>query len=225
MPLAGCTPAAARVFFMTTRAVHLLPVDAEELPDYPFGADDRLDSHYFMVWERRRWLNSDMRLKGTPECRALYFDLTNIAYDQSPVGTLPDDMDVLAKMLFLDPGHFRALCKLDYGPLHKWTRCRCEGGEVRLMHPMVLRSLTEAIARKEDNRARNEAANAAKRLQRLRATVAGYQAELAKNDAAVRWIDEWLMKEGCEYRSAAWIERAMLAWSNHVFDLGRARLS
>ena len=210
---------------MTPRAAHLLPIDAGDLPDYPLGADDRLDSHYFMVWERRRWLNSDMRLKGTPECRALYFDLTNIAYDQSPVGTLPDDMDVLAKMLFLDPGHFRALCKLDYGPLHKWTRCRCEGGEVRLMHPMVLRSLTEAIARKEDNRARNEAANAAKRLQRLRATVAGYQSELAKNDAAVRWIDEWLMKEGCEYRSAAWIERAMLAWSNHVFDLGRARLS
>lgn len=40
-----------------------------------------------MVWERRRWLNSDMRLKGTPECRALYFDLINIAYDNSPIGT------------------------------------------------------------------------------------------------------------------------------------------
>ena len=205
------------------RPQHVQPVSVDDLPDYPLTSDDRLDSHYFMVWERRRWLNSDMRLKGTPECRALYFDLTNIAYDHSPVGTLPDDMDALAKMIFVDASHFKALCALEYGPLHKWTRCLCEGGEMRLMHPMVLKSLTEAVARKEDNRARNEAANTAKRLQRLRITVAGYQADLAKNDAAVRWMDEWLAKEGCTYRGGEWIERAMSAWSNHMFDLGRAR--
>lgn len=206
---------------MNIQAGRLTPVDTGDLPEYPLSADDRLDSHYFMVWERRRWLNSDMRLKGTPESRALYFDLINIAYDQSPVGTLPDDQDVLAKMLFVDPGHFRALCRLDYGPLHKWAHCICEGGEVRLMHPMVLKSLSEAIARKEDNRARNEAANTAKRLQRLRSTIAGYHADLAKNDAAVKWMDEWLVTEGCEYRNATWVERAMQAWSNHMFDLGR----
>ena len=91
-----------------------------------------------------------------------------------------------------------------------------------LMHPMVLRSLTEAMARRQDHRARNDAANSAKRLQRLRITVSGYHADLAKNDAAVRWMDEWLVKEGCEYRSAAWIERSMQAWSNHIFDLGRS---
>ena len=124
-------------------------VSTDDLPEYPLGIEDRLDSHYFMAWERRRWLNSDMRLKGTPECRALYFDLINIAYDQTPVGTVPQDLETLAKLLLVDPGHFRSLCKLDYGPLHKWTPCICEGGEVRLMHPMVLRSLTEALSRKE----------------------------------------------------------------------------
>ena len=131
-------------------------VPADDLPEYPLGIEDRLDSHYFMAWERRRWLNSDMRLKGTPECRALYFDLINIAYDQAPVGTVPQDPDTLAKLLMVDAGHFRSLCKLDYGPLHKWTPCICEGGEVRLMHPMVLRSLTEALSRKEDNRAKHD---------------------------------------------------------------------
>ena len=204
-------------------AVGLQPVSTQELPEYPLGIEDRLDSHYFMAWERRRWLNSDMRLKGTPECRALYFDLINIAYDQTPVGTVPQDLETLAKLLLVDPGHFRSLCKLDYGPLHKWTPCICEGGEVRLMHPMVLRSLTEALSRKEDNRAKHEAANAAKRLQRLRMTVAGYHAELAKNDAAIRWMDEWLVQEGCEYRNASWIEHAMRSWSTHMFDLGQAR--
>lgn len=204
-------------------AAGLQPISTDDLPEYPLGSEDRLDSHYFMAWERRRWLNSDMRLKGTPECRALFFDLINISYDQTPVGTVPQDLETLAKLLLVDPGHFRALCKLDYGPLHKWMPCICEGGELRLMHPMVLRTLTEALSRKEDNRAKHEAANAAKRLQRLRSTVAGYHAELAKNDAAIRWMDEWLVQEGCEYRNATWIERAMQSWSTHMLDLGQAR--
>jgi len=203
-------------------------IDSTDLPEYPLGVDDRLDSHYFMVWERRRWLNSDMRLKATAECRAYYFDLINIAFDQSPVGTLPTDMDLLAKMLFVEASHFRALCRLDFGPLHKWSKCLCEGGEIRLMHPMVLRTLTEAISRKEDNRARNEAANAKKRIQRVRSAVAGYHADLAKNDAAILFMDQWLQEQGCEYRTSHWIERAMQAWSDHMLKLnmrGRETLS
>ena len=194
-------------------------VDSGELPEYPLGSEDRLDSHYFMVWERRRWLNSDMRLKATAECRAYYFDLINISYDQSPIGTLPLDMELLAKLLFVDAAHFRSLCRLDFGPLHKWSQCIVEGGEVRLMHPMVLRTLTEAISRKEDNRARNEAANAKKRIQRLRSVIAGYHAELAKNDAAIRFMDQWLQEQGCEYRTSQWIEHAMAAWSDHMLTL------
>ncbi len=192
----------------------------DDLPEYPFDAQDRLDSHWFMTWERRRWLNSDMRLRATPECRALYFDLINIAYDQSPIGTLPRDLDVLAKMIFVPESHFAALCSLPYGPLHNWMPCLC-GTEVRLMHHFVLQSLQDAVSRRADNRARVEAANTQKRLQRLRGTVAGYDAQLAKNDAAVRYMDAWLADEGCEYRSAHWVERAMQAWSNHMFDLTR----
>lgn len=193
--------------------------DGTDLPFYPFGPEDRLDSHHFVAWERRRWLNSDMRLRATPECRAFYLDLIWIAYDQSPIGTLPDDTAVLARILMVDRDHFEALCRLPFGPLHNWHRCECEGGEVRLFHQMVLRTLTEAISRREDNRAKMEAANNAKRLQRLRGALAGYNADLAKNDSAVLWIDEWLGKQGCGYRSSEWIERAMQAWSNHMLDL------
>lgn len=196
------------------------PVDTHDLQDYPFSYADRLDSHFFMPWERRRWLNSDMRLKGTPECRAFYFDLINIAYDQSPIGTLPDDLDLLAKLVFAPPDHFRTLCRLEYGPLHRWRRCLCDGGEIRLMHPFVTSGLLEAVARKEDNRARTDAANNRKRWQRLRITVAGYHKELAENDAAIRWMDEWLTKQSCGYRGGTWIERAISAWSNHMLDKG-----
>ena len=193
-------------------------VEAAEIDAYPLSRDDRLNSHFFMVWERRRWLNSDMRLKARPESRALYFDLINIAYDQSPVGTLPNDMEVLAKLLMVPEGDFRALCQLEYGPLHKWRLCRC-GDELRLMHPVVLDSLIEAVSRKEDNRAKMEAANTVKRVQRLRTTVAGLQADLAKNDAAVRWMDEWLVKQDVGYRNTSWVEQAMLAWSDHMMDM------
>lgn len=201
-------------------AVHLAAID--ELDEYPLTSDDRLDSHYFMAWERRRWLNCDMRLKGTAECRAYYFDLINISYDQSPIGTLPTDMAVLAKMLFVDRDHFEQLCRLEFGPLHKWRRVGC-AGEIRLMHPMILRTLTEAISRKEDHRARSEAASASKRLLRLRTSLTGYQKELAENDAAVRWIDEWLVKEGCEYRTSSWIERGISRWSDHMLDMTMTR--
>lgn len=201
-------------------AGHLRAVDdMDDLPVYPFTREDRLESHYFMAWERRRWLNSDMRMKGRPECRALYFDLICISFEQSPIGTLPDDMSLLAKLTHSDPGHFEQLCGAAFGPLHKWRRCRCEDEEgVRLYHPVVLRTLNEAVSRKEDNRARMEAANIQKRLQRLRTTVAGFTPDLAKNDAAIRWMDEWLVSEGCEYRNATWIERAMMSWSNHMLD-------
>ena len=204
---------------MNTRAVSL--IELEDLPIYPLDVEDRIDSHFFMAWERRRWLNSDMGLKGTPECRALYFDLINICFDHSPVGTLPTDMGVLAKLVRTERDHFNQLCKMDYGPLHKWQRCRCDD-EVRLFHPFVLKTLNEAIARKAHNRAKNEAANQQKRLMRLRSQVAGYQSDLAKNDAAVLWIDGWLIREGCEYRSSSWIENAMAAWANHMFTLTNA---
>ncbi|MDS9468618.1 hypothetical protein RGQ15_13695 [Paracoccus sp. MBLB3053] len=200
-------------------------VSVGELDEYPLTVEDRLDSHYFVAWERRRWLNSDMRLRGTPECRALFFDLINISYDQAPVGTLPNDPELLAKMLLVDPSHFQQLCRLDYGPLHKWSPVRC-GEEIRLSHPMVLRTLREAISRREDHRARSEAASTKKRLQRLRSCLTGAHASLASNDGAVLWIDGWLHAEGCEYRSMDWIERGINAWMNHSLELNlRARRS
>ncbi|WP_372993865.1 hypothetical protein [Sulfitobacter sp.] len=196
-------------------------VDTSEIEEYPLTRDDRLNSHFFMVWERRRWLNSDMRLKGRAECRALYFDLINIACDQSPVGTIPNDMEVLAKLLMISESELKTLCQLEYGPLHKWRPCRC-GDEVRLMHPVVLDMLIEAVSRKEDNRAKMEAANTVKRVQRLRSTVAGLQTEMSKNDAAVKWMDEWLVKQGVGYRNTSWVEQAMMAWADHRMDLSRA---
>jgi hypothetical protein len=205
---------------MTGRA-SLAPVAADDLPVYPLTIDDRLDSHSWVVWERRRWLNSGMRLRGTPECRALYLDLIWIAFDQSPMGTLPDDDAMLAKILMVELGYFQQLRVLEYGPLHNWTRCLC-GDEVRLMHPVVLATVQEAVSRREDNRARNEAANLKKRLQRLRSNIQTYAPEIAKDDGAVLWIDGWLTDQGCTWRSAEWHQRGLTAWVDHMRRRGMA---
>lgn len=202
---------------MNTVSISPVPVDA--LPEYPIGPSDRLDSHYFVPWERRRWLNSTMRLKGDPVCRAIYLDLIWISYEQSPTGTLPDDTELLAKLSLVDHDQFRRLTAQDYGPLHNWTRCLIpETGEIRLQHPMVTATVTEAITRKEDNRARNEAANRSKRMQRLRAMVGGYDLALSKNDLAIRFMDEWLEKNATGYRTSEQVERAMQAFGNHMLD-------
>lgn len=196
-------------------------VDNSALPEYPLHGSERLESHWFMPWERRRWLNSDMRLKGTPECRALYFDLICISFDHSPVGTLPNDLDLLARILMVDAGHFRALCQLPYGPLHKWEPCRCDG-DVRLMHRVVIDTLVEAVSRKEDNRAKTEAANKSRALQRLRARLSAIDLGLGANDTAVRWIDRWFDENEVIKRDDAQLRRALGAWSDHVRAVERS---
>ncbi|WP_299647961.1 hypothetical protein [uncultured Jannaschia sp.] len=189
-------------------------VETDELPDYPFAHGDRLDSHFFMVWQRRRWLNSEMHLRGGWACQGVFFALINHAFDQSPIGTLPVDMGVLAKLVRCERGEFEAMCAQPYGPLHGWAPCNCDG-EVRLMHRVVLDTLTDGFARREDNRARTEAANSAKRLQRLRIQLTGMEKSLGENDHAVRWIDEWLVDQGCTKRTASWVERGVRAWVQH----------
>jgi hypothetical protein len=202
--------------------VQFSAVDIDDLDEYPLTADDRLDSHFFYPWERRRWLHSDMRLKGSPECRGLYMDLIFISCDHTPVGTLPDDMEILANEVNVDARRFSDLCALPFGPLHRWEKCLCDG-EVRLMHPYVLKTLLKALAGKHDNQARNEAGRRAKRLQRVREHMMGYAPDLGKNDAAVIFIDDWLEKQGVRYRTSEWVERGIGEWSNHMMDLGGGR--
>lgn len=204
---------------MAERAAQIYGIaGGEELPEYPIAKDERLESHYFLTFWRRRWLHSEMRLKATPECRAHYFDAICISHDMSPIGTLPNDLEQLARLLMVEESRLKRLCAEDYGPLYKWAPCLCDG-EVRLYHPVVLESVLASVARKHDNRARNEAANRRQRLRRLRESVAGLHAELAKNDRAIDWMDEWLIGQGVERRGKDWVERAIGAWSQHIFDL------
>lgn len=166
-------------------------VDLDALPEYPISSSVRLDTHDFLTWEFRRFLQSELRWNGTHECKSIWFELTNMAHEQTPVGTLPADFARLARMVQppVDPKTFEVLAALPFGVLHGWERCVCDNGDVRLMHATVTRVVLNALTRKELNAARTDAASTERRLIRLGETLAGLAPAIAMDPAQVRWVD------------------------------------
>jgi len=191
---------------MTALRAITSPVDLDMLPEYPIDPDARLDSHGFIQWEFRRWLSSDMRWNGTHECKSMWFDLVNLSHSETPVGTLPQDMKRLARMVqpVVERDHFETLCGLEFGPLHGWVPCRC-GDVVRLMHPVVTRIVQGAFASRANNAARVQAASLAKRLKRLTEDLMPIAPGIASDPRKVRFvaakIEECLEERGGERRT------------------------
>jgi len=176
---------------------HLRPVeliDTDSLPEYPIPDDARLD-HRFVMWESSRWMASDMRWNGSAEAKCYFFELVNIAYSETPVGTLPRDTRRLARMVQpqISESHFERLCTAEFGPLHGWVPCRV-GDAVRLMHPVLTRIVLGAFASRASFLAASDAASTAKRLKRLTADVAQLAPRLALDPRKVRFIDEVIRK-------------------------------
>lgn len=192
------------------------PVDVSHLPEYPIGPDQRLDSHGFIQWEYRRWISSDMRWNASHECKSIWFELVNIAHGETPVGTLPADPRRLARMVVpvIDPDHFENLCRMEFGPLHGWERC-CVEDDVRLMHPVVTRIVTSALASRANAQARTDAASHVRRLKRLTEDVAALAPAISEDPVKVRWIDmhlqELIEERGGSRRTPEDLHRAIQA--------------
>lgn len=168
----------------------LAPVDLDLVPEYPVDADSRLD-HRFVMWESGRWMASDMRWNGSAEAKCYFFELINLAYAETPVGTLPRDVRRLARMVqpLISEAHFERLCAAEFGPLHGWVPCRV-GDQVRLMHPVLTRIVLGAFASRASFIAASDAASTAKRLKRLTADIAQLDPRMALDPRKVRFADE-----------------------------------
>lgn len=140
---------------MSSLACHLQPVGVDTLPTYPIEAGERLESHYFVEFHYQRWLTSDTRLLADLEVRSVFLDLICLAQTQSPVGTLPNNTKLLAKLVGVSQEVFDGLCGREIGPLHNWKPCLCDGVQ-RLHHPVV----TEIALKAVNSKKRNAAANA-----------------------------------------------------------------
>jgi hypothetical protein len=187
-----------------------------DLPEYPIAADERLQSHYFVELHFRRWLTSETRLLADLEVRGLILDLIMLAQDQTPVGTLPTDHRLIAKMIGLSAEQFAIYCGRDVSPLHKWTRCRV-GDQVRLMHPVVAEIASRAVGMRRDREAENARRRAAKALKDLDARLRSIGcSRIADSRTMVERIDHWLAENCNGNRTELMIRQAIEVVSRAV---------
>lgn len=144
----------------------VVPGPKDDLPVYPISSKERLDSHFFVPWNLRRWNASEFRRAGyqDPEVGWYGMELFWAAHGQTPVGTLPCSDDALAFLLHTDGATWAKLRKRDPSPLHNWYHVRCDTGEIRLAHPVVTEAMVEALEGKRRNAAKNADDRMRKRL-------------------------------------------------------------
>jgi hypothetical protein len=192
-------------------------VDASDLPDYPISADDRLDSHYFLQWNLKRWRGSEFRKKAysDPEVGWYGFELFCMSQDETPIGTLPCDDAQLAFGLHLPLERWQALKGRDLSPLHGWDPVRCDNGEVRYAHDVVTEVALEALGSKKRNAAKNADDRMRKRINTISDNLAKNipgGARVAKNEEVLNRISDWI--EFAYPGGSATLKRIFEAWES-----------
>lgn len=174
----------------------LVLVETSDLPDYPFGRDDTLHGQWFVKFETGRWFQSDFYLQASLEAQALYLNLIFKSYQSRPVGTIPADPVAQARLLGIELELWRRICRQDPSPLHNWRPFRCDGGEVRLGHAVVIDSIHDQFTRREAASVKRSTDADRQRRARLRKELAalGVDARMLGNAALIEQMDAWLME-------------------------------
>lgn len=205
--------------------IALSAIGSDGLPEYPIPRDQRLQTHYFFPLQFNRWLNSNLHLKGSYEVQGIAVALFCIAQNQSPVGTLPHDDVLLARLLRIDEARWRDLCRSAVSPLHGWTLCRSES-EVRLMHPVVLEVLEDVLARREARSLSAQSRAREKRIERMVAAFRGMSAPsaLLEDRHALEAIEDYL-SETCRGNRTAAVYLKALQWAGATGALNRGSMN
>ena len=201
---------------MTNPSATMRLVDAEDVFEYPIPSTERLESHSWIAWHFRRWLKSEFRNLAELDVRAVGFDLFCEAQDEAPVGTLPVDERLLAKLAGVTLEEWRRLCERPIGPLYGWHLCRCDNGHMRLYHKVVLDMAKEALGMREDHLEKLEGERERKRLKALPEKIvrAGGSTRMAEDAAFILQFDQFLEDEFPEaQRRPPLIRKALEAWS------------
>lgn len=197
-------------------------VEISKLEEYPIAKDANMNGHRFVMFNHDRWLNSDTYLKMQPEVGWFFLNLIMLSQKQRPVGTLPDDDELLAKLLHLDLARWKDLKNRAMSPLRGWYPVNCEG-ERRLAHRVVTEFALEAV----DGRIRHQQSNEEKavyaRRKRIREALAefGCDKSVLADDVLIQRLDEWLTANCVGNRKKRDYERAVMhAAGQQWFDGG-----
>lgn len=190
---------------------HLVSVTEDGLPDYPISTADRLDSHYFIAWNVKRWRKSAFRQLAEPDVGWFGFLLFCEAQDEAPVGTLPTDERLLAQALNITVDRWRQLVSREITPLHNWSKVLCDNGEIRLAHPVVTEVAMEAMERREARALSNEEKAVYARMGRLRSALKdlGCSTTVCNDDRLVERMDQWMLENVKGQRRRPTYERAL----------------
>jgi hypothetical protein len=202
-------------------------VDAEDVFDYPIPSTERLESHSWIAWHFRRWLKSEFRNLADLDVRAVGFDLFCEAQDEAPVGTLPMDERLLAKLAGVTLEEWKRLCDRPIGPLYGWHACRCDNGHMRLYHKTVLAMAKDALGMRENHLEKLEAERERKRLKALPEKIvrAGGTTRMAEDAAFILQFDQFLEEEFPDaQRRPPLIRKALEDWSMRPNPHGTSRI-
>lgn len=193
----------------------LLPVSLDDLPEYPIAPEDRLDGNSFVKWSTNRWLASKTFKLMPWEMQGMARALFDMCQNETPVGTLPDDDEELGFMLRCDARRVRELRGMEFGPLRNWSRCVCAGqgnGQVRLMHPVVLEQVRDALERRSLALLSKDEKAVTMRLERLRKALLtqGCSKEVVADDILINRMDAWLNEARKGKRTEAVYRSAIL---------------
>ena len=184
-------------------------VTNDQLPIYPIDAAERLQSHYFVEFHFRRWLNSEARLLADWDVRGVMFDLIMISQDQTPVGTLPQNPKIIATMLGMSVDQLHLFCARNVSPLRGWVPCLA-GGQVRLMHPVVTEMAEKAIWSRRDRESEKAKRAGVKALKDLAERLVAMGCSRQASDRTfVERVDHWLSKNCTGNRTEPMIREAI----------------
>lgn len=180
---------------MAEKFVPQVVASSSGLEQYPIGREERLDAHAFIKWWHHRWKSSRTFKLASWEAQGMARALFDMSWDESPVGTLPDDDAELAVMLRIDARRVAELRRMELGPFRGWRRC-LSGDEIRLMHPVVVEQVQDALARREMRQVSGEDNAERQRLVRLRSALAtrGFSSEEQSDPVLLQRMNEWLLQ-------------------------------
>lgn len=172
----------------------LRAVEDATLEDYPDQlCDAALATDYFTKFWHDRWLSSRLHLTASLEVQGAALNLFFLARKQTPIGSLPVDQRLLARLLRVSDREWEGLMAQDITPLHQW-REYAHDGTVVLGHPVVIEVSLDALDRREARRLANDDKAVRERRRRLQVTMreAGVSEPAIKDWSLVCWLDEWL---------------------------------
>lgn len=203
-------------------ATYLKAVEGADLPDYPEElCDPRLTSDYFTAFWHDRWLSSTLHLTAPMAVQGAALNLFFLSRKQTPVGSLPVDDKILARLLRVDLGEWLGWMAQPITPLHNWTRYAYGDGEV-YGHQVVIEVARDALERREVRKASGESKAIYQRQQRLIDVLRDMRCDKAilGDKVLVERLDAWLMENHRGQRRMPQFEASVTRALQHAHAQG-----